>query len=91
MCKCRSEIRKELMQQDSSIKAVYFDLDNVTEWETDKEGKRKTNAEGKTGQRIEIYYDHTMKNGEVRRKKRKSFVGHTFCPFCGKKYKGLNS
>lgn len=78
------------MRTDVSISAIYFDLANVSEWENNGKG-RKVVAEGKTGQRIDVYYNHTLKNGEVRTKKRKSFVGHTFCPFCGKKYKGSNS
>jgi len=33
---------------------------------------------------VEYYYDHHAKNGDMKRKKTKTFVVFTFCPFCGK-------
>lgn len=64
---------------DETITAVYFDLSNIQRFD----GKGPV----KTGQRIEVYYNKTMKSGEVRNQKRNSFLTHNYCPFCGRKYK----
>jgi len=76
---CNAKVRKGLMTNNSSITHIYFDLSNIQDIS-------KSNPVIKTGQNIEVGYNHTMKNGEIRQKTRKSFVTHEFCPFCGKKY-----
>lgn len=76
---CIAKVRAGIMSNNDAITAVYFDLTNI-------EDVSKRNGVRKTGQKIEVYYNHTMKSGEVREKKRNSFVSHEYCPFCGKKY-----
>ena len=75
---CNAKIREQLKDNNPAITAVYFDLSNIGSFGSDKRI---------TGQKVEVYYNHTMKSGEVRNKKRNSFVSHQYCPFCGKKYK----
>ncbi len=75
MCDCIQQVQKRVKEEN---KANRVELDCVlTNLSTDKK---------LTGQRIEIDYNHVLKNGGVRRKFRKSFVSHIFCPFCGIKY-----
>lgn len=79
---CNARIRKEIMQNDHSLTHVYFDLSNIQSFNGNKQL-----GDIKTGQRLEIGYNHTMKSGESRKKTSKSFIDHIYCPFCGKKYK----
>jgi hypothetical protein len=78
MCKCLKEIREAIIENN---KANYVDIDcsTITDFS-------KKDGIYKTGQRLAINYDHVLKNGEVRKKNRKSFITHNFCPFCGEKY-----
>jgi hypothetical protein len=82
MHNCLEEIRENIMENDPEINYVYFKLSNI------KTINRETGAESKikTGQAVEIGYNHIKKDGTMVRKSRKSFVTHTHCPFCGKKY-----
>ena len=78
---CNAKVREGLMANNAAITSVYFDLSNIQSFE-----RNKPVGGAKTGQKIEVYYDKVMKNGEVRNVKRNSFVSHDYCPFCGKKY-----
>lgn len=75
MCKCIEEVQKSVAEENNYNRV---ELDCVLT-------NLKTEAK-LTGQRIDIDYNHVLKNGSVRRKFRKSFVSHLFCPFCGVKY-----
>lgn len=76
---CNPKVREELMKSDPTLTHVYFDLSNI--------GRLDGKGSTKTGQKIEVGYNHTMKSGEVREKTRNTFITHNYCPFCGKKYK----
>jgi len=75
---CISKVRARL-KENSNIGWVRFSLSTIVSMD----GKDKIN---KTGQEIEYSYTHTKKNGEQVERTRKSFVTHTYCPFCGEKY-----
>lgn len=75
MCKCIEKVQENVK---SNLKANYIELDCVLT--NTKTGNKLT------GQRIGIDYNHVLKNGSIRRRQRKSFVSHNYCPFCGVKY-----
>ncbi|MBP4137429.1 hypothetical protein [Flavobacterium geliluteum] len=80
MCECLNEIRQNIIENEKAS-YVRIDCSNIrrtTEGEADKECL--------TGQRIEIGYNHIKRDGEIKKKERKSFVTHDYCPFCGDKY-----
>lgn len=81
MCKCIEDIRNNLTER---LKANYVIIDMSTLSVTDDDGKRI--KENITGQRIEVGYNHVKRDNGVQRKKRKSFIAHQFCPFCGVEY-----
>ena len=81
MCKCLDEIRSYIIANTENANYVRIDLSTIR---TTIDGK--TDKKDITGQRIEIGYKHTMRNGNVVQKERKSFVNHDFYPFCGTKY-----
>lgn len=76
---CISKVRQSLKENDPLIGWVRFSLTTIVSMDED-------NGINKTGQEIEYSYVHKKKNGEEVTKTRKSFVTHTFCPFCGEKY-----
>lgn len=78
---CTDRVRKEIMSEDKTIKWLRFDLDTITEFEDNKRV-----AENKTGQRIVYCTERLNKKGLLIKKEQKSFISHTHCPFCGKKY-----
>lgn len=79
---CIDKIRKRLMKEDKRLKFVRFDLSNLRTWE-----RNKIVGEEITGQRIKLGFERKKKTGETVIKERNTFIGHDFCPFCGKKYK----
>jgi len=81
MCNCIKTIRERFIQQ-SGIKYMKFDLDDVRSYSP--EGKQI--GGNKTGQRVFIGEEKLKKDGSKELKERKSFIAHTYCPFCGKKY-----
>ena len=40
----------------------------------------------RTGQHLYMRVEKKNRKGEVKIKDVKTFIGHDFCPFCGKKY-----
>lgn len=76
---CIDKKRKELMGETGKIKWIRFDLSTI----------RNTDGTGEemTGQRITYGYTHKKKDGTEITKEDKSYITHTYCPFCGKKYK----
>lgn len=79
---CINAVRKQIMENQPNIKGISFEYSNIVEFKNNgKIGRYK-----KTGQGISVRYEHKKKDGTVTEKYRKSFVGHTYCPFCGKKY-----
>ena len=78
---CIEKVCKELMDQDSSITSLNFDLCTIR---TFIKGVPPSNY--KTGQKFGYSFKHTKRNGEVVIKSTTSFLAHTYCPFCGKKY-----
>lgn len=76
MCNCLKEI-KEALIKNKGYHRVIIDLDNITTTNGSKITRNKT------GQRIEVQYTHTRKDGKEELKWRKSFITHAFCPFCG--------
>lgn len=79
---CINAVRKSIMENQPNIRGISFDYSNIVELK--KNGT--TGAYKKTGQGVSIRYEHTKKDGSTIEKYRKSFVGHTYCPFCGGKY-----
>jgi hypothetical protein len=75
MCKCIEEVQ-------NSVKELHnynlVELDCIL---TDL-GTQKS----LTGQRIDISYNKVKRGGVIQRMYKKSYVSHTFCPFCGVKY-----
>lgn len=69
--KCINNVRNEIMKADNTVTYVRFDLSTITDG----------NRSDITGQRIFL---GSEKNGK--QKEEKSFISHTFCPFCGGKY-----
>lgn len=80
MCKCLDEIRNNIIKNEN---ANYVAIDCSTIRIRFENAPDKENI---TGQRIEIGYNHTKRNGEVIKKHRKSFVTHDYCPWCGTKH-----
>ena len=77
---CIAALRGRMMQNNGKLKWVKFSLTGIVN--TDG-----TSREEKTGQEIIYGYEHKKKDGSAVIKQGKSFVAHTYCPFCGKKYK----
>ena len=69
------------MQDDSTINYIRFDLSTCAEIEEGEIVKQNL-----TGQRIDIGYNHTKRDGTIQKKERKSFITHDYCPWCGKEY-----
>ncbi len=80
--KCLDKVRKQIMKASPELKYVRFDMASIVSW--DENNKRSKYH--KTGQRIEVVYDKTKKDGTIIKKEEKSFIAHDYCPFCGKKY-----
>lgn len=78
---CTPKIRKKLIKKDPRLVSVRFDLSNIVTWE-----QNKVIAKNQTGQRAWLQFKHKKKNGEETIKEEKSFITHSYCPFCGKKY-----
>jgi hypothetical protein len=76
---CIGAIRTAMMQEDSTIKSVRFELSSIVSM--DKRG-----GDFKTAQEVSIVRKHTKKDGSVVDKTEKTFVTHQYCPFCGEKY-----
>lgn len=81
MCTCLEEIRKNIIKNENA-NYVRIDLSTIT-----RRFEDAPDLENLTGQRIEIGYNHTKRDGTIQKKERKSFITHDFCPFCGKEYK----
>jgi len=77
---CISKERKKMMDESPSINYVRFDLSRIVDM-------NKRNGENKTGSHIWIGYKKKNKAGVEQQKEQKTFITHTYCPFCGKKYK----
>lgn len=73
---CISKVRTELKEQDKDATYIRFSLSTI----------RGEEKDSMTGQEIVIGYNHTKRDGMVIDKPQKTFVTHTYCPFCGKKY-----
>ena len=72
---CIQKITRLAKKSDPSIASVEFDLSLITTF-------RSSMTKYKTGQGIKIY--RKTKTGNT--KTQKSFIAHTYCPFCGKKF-----
>lgn len=79
---CISKVRKEIMSESDSIKYVRFKLSGIRSFVNGKDV-----GENKTGQEIIVGHDKKKKDGTIQTKEEKTFITHTYCPFCGKKYK----
>jgi len=75
MCNCIKDVSESTRDCNNY---VYVELDCVL---TNTKTRQQL-----TGQRIEVMYNHVLRNGGVQRKAKKSFISHVFCPFCGVKY-----
>ncbi len=80
MCKCLDNIRENIIKNENA-NYVRFDCSTIR-----RRIQNEPDKEDLTGQRIEVGFNHTKRNGEVIKKEYKSFVTHDFCPFCGVKY-----
>lgn len=78
---CIEKVRKELIKQDDKIEYIRFQLSTISSVPSYED------EDIKTGQEIHIGYKHKRKDGTIVPKERKTFVTHTYCPFCGVKYK----
>lgn len=81
MCDCLNQIRKKIIKKNAGT-YCYIELSNITSFDEN----RNPIAESQTGQEIVYDYAHVLKSGGVTLKKKKSFLTHDFCPFCGTKY-----
>ena len=77
---CISKQRKKIMDEAPSINYVRFDLSDVIDIS-------KNDGESMTGQRIWVGFMKENKKGVMQQREQKTFITHTYCPFCGKKYK----
>ena len=68
------------MDEAPSINYVRFDLSDVIDIS-------KNDGESMTGQRIWVGFMKENKKGVMQQREQKTFITHTYCPFCGKKYK----
>jgi prophage DNA circulation protein len=75
---CLSNITENLVKQDKSIIGIRFDLSNIVQ--VDHKG------DAKTAQKVWVRVKKKKKSGEEVIKDEVSFITHTYCPFCGKKY-----
>lgn len=82
-CNCQAEIRKSIVsgynEDDYKNISVHIDLNNVCYLSDKKIPER-------TGQRLTISYERKLRNGRWKYESRKSFAGHKYCPWCGRKY-----
>jgi len=76
---CISKVRTELKEANPDLGWIRFELSTIVNT------SQKERIE-KTGQAIVYSYEHTKKDGTKIQKTGKSFVSHSFCPFCGEKY-----
>ena len=83
-CNCIQELREIWKKENEDIISVTFDCYPITNLSNKKSPK-------KTGQRVELDYWYTKKDGSKVKKTQKTFVSHNFCPFCGKSYDELKS
>lgn len=80
---CLKNFSSDFIKEHPSVKWVKLSLSTI---------RHMSNKyiEAKTGQEVTYQYEHTIKSGkrkgEVELKTEKSFVTHSYCPFCGKKY-----
>jgi catabolite regulation protein CreA len=79
MCDCLKQIKSQILKQ--GVRNVVIDLSNVSTTYTDG-----TVVRNQTGQRIEVEEVKMRKDGTEYFKRRKSFIAHHYCPFCGKEY-----
>lgn len=77
MCDCIKEVKEDL-RANAEANYVEMDCSTITNF--------RNPGPPKTGQRITVNYNHVKRDGGIVRKNQKSFVVHTFCPFCGVKY-----
>lgn len=80
MCNCLEETRNKIIEK-YNANYVMIDMSTISVTEEGKVLK-----ENLTGQRIEIGYNHLRRDGGIKRMKKKTFIAHIFCPFCGIKY-----
>jgi hypothetical protein len=68
---CINKVRTELKNADPSIGYIRFKL---------------AGENGITGQYIEYSQAVEKRNGTIKQVEKKSFIAHSFCPFCGEAY-----
>lgn len=74
--KCLARVRREIMKANPELKAVYFNLANVS---------TSHNRYKYTGQSITYITEYKKRDGSIGKREGKSFVAHDYCPYCGKK------
>lgn len=72
---CLNKIIKTVKKHDASVETIEFELSSIQRF-----GAKPQRF--KTGQPITIY--RKTKSGNA--KKKKTYVAHIFCPFCGQKF-----
>lgn len=72
---CAKKIIGQWKKDDETITNAYFDLMNISRIGA-------TPKRHKTGQHVFI----TRKTKSGKEKTQKTFMGHEYCPFCGKKF-----
>jgi hypothetical protein len=82
MCDCIKKIRESIIRDFKGVTGVAFSHSNIISISADGGRTGVT----KTAQEITIGSIVTLKNGKEKQVYKKSFVTHTFCPFCGVKY-----
>lgn len=80
---CLSKVRDEIKEGNPEITWVDIMLSNIVSLDEMRTSKKKAK---KTGQNIRFGYEYKKKNGETVSKVGKSFISHSYCPFCGKKF-----
>lgn len=87
MCNCIEKIRENEIaaSKDRPVKINYvrFDLANIVTWANNYSKKL---AENQTGQQVWLGEEWVDKKGNTKKKERKTFYTHIYCPFCGVKY-----
>lgn len=87
MCNCIKETEKRLFEhferenKDKERKLISVDLLGISIHFLPPTGITVTHNE------VEVIYEKPKKGGGVKTTKWKPYVSHTFCPFCGVKYK----
>ena len=76
-----SEIREQIIKDFKGVTGVVFSHSNII---SINDGNRSSIK--KTAQEITVQSLVTLKNGKEKETYKKSFVTHTYCPFCGVKY-----